>query len=511
MGEDKSRLVKDFQGRPLPKLARLAGYGALVEKYKLSVPLPPRLAAIGERHVKISTSEWQILTPRHQPEDTLAGHLTFALKWEGVDLGVLRALFDVVPEGEIARFVLDTPTGLYSRRLWFLYEWLTERRLKINDLGKVRAVPILDPDLQFGISEGVTVSRQKLINNLPGTAQFCPLVRRTEALERNEKSGFDTRAREISGRAHPDILRRAAAFLLLSDSRSSFQIEGEHPPTQRIERWGHAIAEAGRVELSRAELERLQRVVIGDTRFVHLGLRVEGGFIGDHDRRSGEPIPEHISARAEDLPSLVDGMIAFDALSLAGKLDPVVAAASIAFGFVYIHPFEDGNGRLHRWLIHHVLERAGFNPPGLIFPISAAILRNIDLYRRVLTAYSQPLLRRIEWRPTETGNVEVLNDTKNFYRYFDATQHAEFLYACVRETIEEDLPREVKYLESYDRFVAKIQTLFDMPNSKMDLLWRFLTQNDGRLSQRARAKEFSALSEDEASTIERMFVDVVRE
>ena len=505
MSDHKSEAVKDFRGRPLPEPGRLAGYGALVEKYRLTVPLPTQLAAIGERHVKSSSGEWQVLTPRHQPEDTLAGHLTFALKREGVDLGVLSALFEVVPEEEIARLVLETPTGAYSRRIWFLYEWLTGRRLKIDDLGKVRAVPVIDPELQFGLSEGIAIARQKVTNNLPGTPQFCPLVRRTPELERNRQSGLDERAREISGQTPADILARAAAFLLLSDSKSSFQIEGEQPPAQRIARWGQAIAEAGQVELSRAELERLQRIVIGDTRFVHLGLRVEGGFVGDRNRRSGEPIPEHISARAEDLPSLVDGIVAFDSLAVKGKLEPVVAAATIAFGFVYVHPFEDVNGRLHRWLIHHVLARGGFNPPGVVFPVSAVILRKIDAYRRVLESYSKPLLKLIDWRPTPTGNVEVLNDTASFYRYFDATQHAEFLYQCVRETVEEDLPREVKYLESYDRFVGRVQTLFDVPNSKLDLLWRSLQQNEGRFSKRARAKEFAALTDSEAVAIEKMF------
>ena len=505
MGDYKSETVTHFHGRPLPEPGRLVGYGALVEKYNLAAPLPTRLTAIGERHVKTSSSEWQILTPRHQPEDTLAGHLTFALKWEGVDLGILAALFKVVPEKEIARVVLETPTGAYSRRLWFLYEWLTGRRLRIDDLGKVRTVPVIDPELQFGLSEGAAVSRQKVTNNLPGTREFCPLVRRTAGLEQNRKFGFDERAREISGRTHPDILARAAAFLLLSDSKSSFQIEGEQPPPQRIARWGQAIAEAGQVELSRAELERLQRIVIGDSRFVHLGLRTEGGFVGDHDGRSGEPIPEHISARAEDLPNLVDGIDAFDKLAVSGKMDSVVAAATIAFGFVYVHPFEDGNGRLHRWLIHHVLARGGFNPPGVVFPISAVILRKLDVYRRVLESYSKPLLKLIEWRPTPTGNVEVLNDTASFYKYFDATKHAEFLYECVRETVEDDLPREVKYLESYDRFVARIQTLFDMPNSKLDLLWRFLQQNEGKFSQRARAKEFGVLTDEEVTAIEKMF------
>ena len=144
-----------------------------------------------------------------------------------------------------------------------------------------------------------------------------------------------------------------------------------------------------------------------------------------------------------------------------------------------------------------------------MFPISAVILRKIETYRRVLESYSRPLLQLIDWRPTTTGNVEVLNETADFYKYFDATEHAEFLYDCVRETVEDDLPREVKYLESYDRFVGKIQTLFDMPNSRLDLLWRFLQQNNGKFSKRARENEFGALTDEEAVAIERMFHEAI--
>jgi Fic family protein len=185
----------------------------------------------------------------------------------------------------------------------------------------------------------------------------------------------------------------------------------------------------------------------------------------------------------------------------------VIAAASLAFGFVYIHPFEDGNGRLHRWLIHHVLARGGFNPTGVVFPISAVILRRIDAYRRLLESYSRPLLNLIDWRPTPEGNVEVLNETGDYYRYFDATRHAEFLYECVAETVEVDLPTEVKYLEAYDKFVSRVQALLDMPNTKLDLLWRFLQQNEGKFSKRARAKEFAQLTDKESAEIEKVFAE----
>lgn len=504
--DNNSPRVGDSHGRPLPP-GRPAGYAALVEKYKLAVPPLNRRTIIADRHIRASTDEWQALTPRHRPADTLAGQLTFALKWEGVELGILAGLFKAVKPEEIAHVIAATPTGAYARRLWFLYEWLTGDKLELNDLGKVKAVAVVDPDVQFALASGPIVSRQKIVNNLPGTANFCPLVRRTPRLEEHRKAELDRRAREISGRTHPDILARAAAFLLLSDSRSSFQIEGEQPPPQRIARWGQAIAEAGQVQLSRPELERLQRIVIGDARFVHLGLREHGGFVGDHDRRTSEPIPEHISARAEDLKGLVEGLVAFDRLALEGRLDPVIAAASLAFGFVYVHPFEDGNGRLHRWLIHHVLARGGFNPAGVVFPISTVILRRTNDYRRVLESCSRPLLPLIEWRPTLDGNIKVLNDTADYYRYFDATRHAEFLYECVAETVDHDLPDEVKYLEAHDKFVAQVQRLVDMPSQKLDLLWRFLQQNQGKLSKRVRASEFSQLTDDEAERIQGLFAE----
>jgi Fic family protein len=186
-------------------------------------------------------------------------------------------------------------------------------------------------------------------------------------------------------------------------------------------------------------------------------------------------------------------------------MDPVVAAAVAAFGFVYIHPFSDGNGRLHRWLIHHVLAAAGYNPPELVFPVSAAILRNIDDYRKVLESYSRPLLEFIDWRALPDGNIEVVNDTADYYRYFDASAHAEFLYRCVQETVEKDLPEEVAYLQRYDRFADGVGEIVDMPAGKIELLYRFLQQEGGRLSKRAREKEFAALTDAEVANIEVKF------
>jgi hypothetical protein len=492
--------VSVFQEQVLPERATPAGYAALIGAYGLRVPLPRTLSAIGEHHRIRNESGWRILTPRHRPPSDLEGHLTFALKYEGLDLTILKRLFVAAGPREIENIVRAKPTGSYSRRIWFLYEWLTGLRLDLPDAERGTYEPVVDPEQQWGAG-GENSPRHHVRNNLPGTPSFCPLVFRTEALEAFAAMDLVHRAQKAVAQVPKDLLSRTAAFLLLKDSRSSYAIEGERPPQDRIQRWGRAIGEAGRRPIDIDELVRLQAIVIGDTRFVKLGLREEGGFIGEHDRETRMPIPDHISARPEDLRSLIDGMVAFDR-GPAQSMDAVIGAAVLAFGFIYVHPFIDGNGRIHRYLIHHVLAQRGFNPAGVVFPVSAAILERIDEYRTVLEDYSHKLLPLIEWQVTPDGNVEVRNDTCDFYRYFDATPHAEFLYRCVKETIEVDLPRETEFLANYDRFRARIKELVDMPGRTIDLLFRFLHQNGGRLSKRARDQEFARLTETEIAAAE---------
>ena len=241
-----------FHERRLPELATPAGYAALIDAYSLKAPIPRTLTAICARHRTLERDGWRLLTPRHAPATTLEGHLTFALKHEGLDLAVLKRLFLATGPAPVEAVVRAKPTGRYARRIWFLYEWLVGERLK-------------QPDLKD---------------------------------------------------------------------------------------------------------------------------------------------------------------------------------------------------------------------------------------------YSSRVLPLIDWRPTEAGNVEVLSDTADFYRYFDATPQAEFLYACVRQTVEEDLPKEADYLRRYDAFKERVEALVEMPNRTVDLLFRMLRQNGGKLSGRARSKEFAELTDDEARRIE---------
>lgn len=499
-----------FHGIEAPEEGNLVGYGALIEAYKLAVPIPNRLALISFKKRKYKTEHWRVLTSRHQPEDSLYKQLIFALKYEGVNLLVLKKLFEVVPQQEIESIIQLEALGQYSRRIWFLYEWLLQTKLNIQDLESGNYVPILDKKLQYTI-KGVRSSRHRMLNNLPGTRDFCPLIFKTEKLEAHISANISGKKNAFLNKIHKDVLQRASSFLLLKDSKASFTIEGENPGNNRAMRWGKAIGQAGQKPLSIEELIRLQQIVIENSRFLEMGLRKKGGFVGEHDRTTGEPIPDHISAKEEDIEQLLKGLIATNEALQDQTYDGVLAAATIAFGFVFIHPLVDGNGRLHRYIIHHVLAKKGFTQQGVIFPVSSSILDHIEDYNTVLESYSHPLLDHIEWKETEDHNVEVTNDTIDLYRYFDATKQAEFLYDCVEDTLERVIPEEVIYLQNYDAFKRYVDNHFEMPDKMVAMLVRFLQQNDGVLSKKALKKEFSDLTEKEIKDIETNYKSIFLE
>ena len=162
-------------------------------------------------------------------------------------------------------------------------------------------------------------------------------------------------------------------------------------------------------------------------------------------------------------------------------------------------------------MVHHILTQMGYIKRGMIFPISAAILIRIDEYREILENYSSQRIDLIEWEPTLDHNVKILNETIDLYRYYDLTTQAEFLYECIEDTIEKIIPEELDYLERYDQMNKYINTIVTLPDTKVDLLIKFLNQNKGKLSNNKRQKEFDELTDAEISSIEENFQIIFRD
>jgi hypothetical protein len=494
--------VNIFHGVMVPGESRLAGWAALTQALAVKGPVR-KPACVSDKHVSGSIREegaWRVFDRRYWPGESFGDHLSFALRNENLDLLLLKRIFDAVDSKILEAFVKATPTGIPARRAWFLYELMTGRKLDVPDDPGVPAVDVLDPAAYFTGKPRLS-RRHRVRDNLLGSGGFCPIIRRTELLTEFTQSRLGEKAAETLGRTGAHLVSRAASFLILADSLASFEIEGERPPRNRLERWGRAVLQAGKNKLTLDEIVRLQGVLIEDQRFVRIGLRPDGVFLGERDR-DGDPMPEFIGARPSDLQDLMAGMLEANDRMSADDVDAVLQAAATAFGFVYVHPFQDGNGRLHRCLVHHVLAARKFTPAGMVFPVSSVMFDRIDEYRRTLQAHSGPLMSFIEWRPTPQRNVEVLNDTADLYRYFDATEAAEFLYACVKRTVEQDLPREIDYLRRHDEALRRVMNTVEMPDRLAEDLLMFIRQNKGKLPKRRRTSEFKKLTDAEVASLE---------
>ncbi len=472
----------------------------LIENLSLDCMVPPTRSYCGQyarRTYKDDGLTIERYGPTYKPEDTVAGHLKFALKNEPLDMSVLAATFAKTDSSEIEEWVRSEPNGGYARRAWFLYEWFTGLTLDIPNAPNLSYVDALDPTMNVGAAP-IASQRHRVRDNMLGVPGFCLTVRVTDILDRFRESAIDSKARELMDSCDPALLERAVNYLYTKETKSSFEIEREEATGQKAERFVSALRNAAAFDpTKKADLVALQNIIV-DERYRDRDFRTTQNFVSQTIGPGYERV-HFISPKPEDIPALMADWAAMSA-RLKGTPDTVVAAAAIAFAFVFLHPFEDGNGRLHRFLVHHVLSREGFTPRDVLFPVSAAIVRDERGYDEALNTFSKPLLDRIEWRWRDDGRILVSGDTAPFYRYFDATYVAEFLAKKVVETVERDLKDELVYVAVFDQASRALEEIVDMPNRRADKLIALCLQNHGTLSKRKR-EMFSELTDDEVERI----------
>jgi len=449
---------------------------------------------------KSDDSVHEIFPAKYWPGNGLGDHLEFALKYDGTNLLILAKLFDAIPQEEIAVYVQSKSNGKYARRIWYLYELLTNHRLPLDDLHQGNYVDLLDAD-DYYTAPATARPRQRIRDNLLGDARFCPTVRRTEVLKQFAQSGIAERCRQIMASYPAELLARALGYLYTKETKSSFAIEHLTPNVNRTERFVALLRLAEKEDFfSKPALLELQNRIV-DERFQDHDYRSSQNYVGQTVAYGNERV-HFVPPKPGDLPALMDGMMASHRRMGGENVHPVIHAAVIAYGLVFMHPFEDGNGRIHRFLIHNVLARRGFTPQGIMFPVSAAMLKRMDAYNASLEAFSRPLLSLIDYALDEQGRMTVGADTAGYYRYIDFTPQAEALFAFIRETIEVELVEELRFLVSYDTTKRAIQEVVDMPDRQIDLFIRCCLQNHGKLAQRKRADWFAMLGDDEVLRME---------
>ncbi len=484
---------------------RPAGYRNLINRFDLDTVPNWHISFVATSGIHRTESDdtgvTDIYSPSYWPGESVGDHLEFALKYDGVNLGILFDIFSAASTDEILSYIESKPLGKYSRRIWFLYEFLTDKALPFSDLTRGNYVDLLESDKYYTLSTAPRVRRQRINNNLPGNRLFCPLIRRTDVLKRFEGANLASRGKAIVAEYSSEMLRRAMSYLYTRETKSSFEIEHIKPTSTRSERFIALLQLAEKKDFCNKELLiELQNMIV-DPRFRDDDYRDNQTYVGEYVSWQKEMV-HYICPKPEAVPDLMAGLINTNCAMENAGISPVIRAAVISYGFVFIHPFEDGNGRIHRFLIHNILARGGFSPQGVILPVSAAMLNNSVEYDASLEAFSKPLMSLFDYTLDDTGRMTAKNNSYRYYSYIDMTPQAEALFRFVERTVSTELIKELSFLENYYRTRRQIQDIVDLPDRKIDIFIQCCLQNNGHLSERKRSSYFDMLTEDEIRRME---------
>ena len=284
----------------------------------------------------------------------------------------------------------------------------------------------------------------------------------------------------------------------MKETKSSFTIERLTPDQRRMARFVDLLKRKCDKNLTKEFLIQIQNEIV-DERYRDRDYRQTQVYVCESVTPMDERI-HYIPPKPEDIARLMESFLAMaDDLLKAGG-DPILSAAVISFAFVFLHPFDDGNGRLHRYLLHYTLSRRRFISDGIIFPFSSQFQRDPARYDRMLDSVSERLKLLIEYRLDRQGHMTVENDTADYYRFLNMAEIAEAFYQIILKVIDEDFSNELKYLQANRLANQEIRTVVDLPDERRRLLVQFIRQNEGKFPV-GRRKQFAELTDEELAAI----------
>ena len=407
----------------------------------------------------------------------------FAIKHEGVRLDYLAAALRRVPEEEMRAAFLATPNGTYVRKLCFLWEAVHQRHIAglADPAVSAAYVPMFDPKA-YVTGPSRRHSRWRVDFNGLGDLLFCPVIRRTPALESGLALDVLAQATKFANSISQQMLERALSWAYLSETEGSFAIEGETPTHDKAALFASLLQRAhDRRAITQDYLVELQNATVTNpfdkaAQFRTEQNRLQSSSLGAVGVTYVPPPPDLAWDLMERLLVMIN--------ERPHDVDALVHAAAMSFAFVFIHPFMDGNGRLSRFLIHHCLGQSGELPESFLLPISVAMKRHEDQYLQALTAFSKPAraLCEVTWAGDDVYHYAWKPDADIWFRYMDVTEGAVFTLNMAKAALDIHLREEVSFLNLFDAVSRTINARHDLRGSDLATLIVTAFQNGGQLS-----------------------------
>lgn len=461
---------------------RKAGYVHLIDQCSISAVKPGisvEVATVTRKEVLGNT----LLVPPTMvpaPEDLL-GHVAFALKHEGMNLQVLAQVLPLIPEIDIRCAIDSSPNSQYLRKACFLWEHFSGRSIQ-RAVQNIRQsyVPLFDSS-QYVTGPGIKNSRWRVTFNGLGSLDYCVTVRRTKPIESLLNQDVLQRSELFFKSLPQTVADRTLAWAYWTETWDSWAIENESPSEGRAVRFVNLLKKARyRDRLDESYLVAIQNDLVSNALVRATAFRTEQNYLSN-----GLPGSLGVTYVPPDptlARQLMDELMAM-ANASPSNVDPLVLASIVSLGFVFIHPFMDGNGRLSRFLFHQVLRSHGALDDSVLIPVSIVLRRGESEYLEALRAFSEPVTRywRIRSRD-EKGLALTFEGHPALYRYWDATKGVELMLNATKLVIDQDLKREVVFLKRYDEIYRRIDQEFDVVNMDLTRLVRFCLEQNGQIS-----------------------------
>ncbi|MDF2461878.1 MAG: Filamentation induced by cAMP protein Fic [Ramlibacter sp.] len=468
-----------------------AGYAHLIERHSLSC-LRPAVPAEVKPVTRIVRSDDEFLVPRHvapAPDAPTVEHLLFALRYEGLDLAVIDALAaaGALTAAQVREANLATPMGAFARKLGFAWELVTGQEIQdVAPLGGY--ADMFDPELYYTGARPQRNVKWRVDFNGLGVPAYCPVIRRTAELDRLLQRDLIAEVHEFAQAARDQgVLDRILSWAYLDETKSSFEIEGEDPPLDKQQAFAAVLKNAHDAgAINEQYLVELQNLIITNPLWREAAYRGEQNWLARGGRGAAQV--RYVPPAPGALPALMAGL---EQMCNAPQADnPLLHATLCSFGFVYLHPFMDGNGRLSRFLFHHALCVKRALPDGLILPVSIAMHRNEQGYLQALESFSRQARQFWDVRWIDGNNFDFTARCRDsVYRYWDATAQAEFSVRMAAQAMDVDLLGEAHYLASFDRAFKALDRKLDLPAPLLHKLIVMCQEQRGVVSNNRR-KQF---------------------
>ena len=437
---------------------------------------------------RVMEAEGLLAVPAHvAPEEgDVLGQVLFALKHEGINLQILAQAAPHVPADHLKAALAETPNGRYVRVLAHLWEAFTGQLLVDRPLVAGGYVDVFDPD-RYITGPAQRDARWRVSFNGLGTVRYCATVERTPAIVQGMASDVLGRTAAFLDSLGPDMLDRALSWAYLHETEDSYAIEHEKPSEDKARAFVQLLkmAHDGRL-LTEDYLAELQSTTVTNPLDKAVQFRIEQNWLRGPGR--GASGVTYVPPWPELLLDLMLEWMRF-ANEAPRHIDPIVAASLASFGFVFLHPFMDGNGRLSRFLFHQALCTSRRLPKGQLLPVSVAMKRHEAQYLAALQSYSRPARERVQvtWIDEGEYRFEFKGDAAIF-RFWDATRCVEFGFQMAEQALDVELKQETVFLAQFDEVTRRVNAQIDIRNNDLATLAIICLDNAGVISAKKRKR-----------------------